>query len=156
MRSLICVVFVIFWKIWTFVQHQRGWVTGFFIKKLKLSLNLELVSSSIVRWVIFLPNQSRNQSLKYKARIKDQPIYQLLSLINLETSHLPQCGSKQMMLARIVQLIIVRITKITEISRADIILTFHYTSPPTQSYYCTETQKILGKVKYWQGQLCTH
>ena len=32
-----------------------------------------------------------------------------------------------MMLAKIVQLIIVRITKITEISRTDIILTFHYT-----------------------------
>ena len=89
--------------------------------------------SCIMRYVIFLPNQSRNQSLKYKARIKDQPIYQLLSLINLETSHLPQCGSNQMLLAKIVQLIIVRITKITEISRTDIILTFHYTfllSPP--------------------------
>ena len=32
-----------------------------------------------------------------------------------------------MLLAKIVQLIIVRITKITEISRTDIILTFHYT-----------------------------
>ena len=46
--------------------------------------------SCIMRYVIFLPNQSRNQSLKYKARIKDQPIYQLLSLINLQTSHLQQ------------------------------------------------------------------
>ena len=104
---------------------------------LNCHLNTDSVSS-IVQFVIFLANQSRNQSLKYKARIKDQSIYQLLSLINLETSHLPHCSKDQMLLAKIVQLIIVRITKITEISRTDIILTFHYTflallPPPTQS-----------------------
>ena len=137
MRSLICVVFVIFLENLNICPASKRLGDWIFLD-LILPLNLELVSSSIVRWVIFLPNQSRNQSWKYKASIKDQPIYQLLSLINLETSHLPQCGSNQMMLAKIVQLIIVRITKITEISRTDIILTFHYTflsslPPSTQS-----------------------
>ena len=54
--------------------------------------SLQLLFSSLTELsealcVIFLPNQSRNQSLEYKARIKHQPIYQLLSLINLQTCH---------------------------------------------------------------------